>query len=155
MHSMPAGNSTPDGNSSSANSSTSTDNSSEPHSRWLPPEESWSDADDWPSEASDPGTPLLSPRCHSVNNKQQHGNCACDVCSYKRHRSRMMWAVVLVWAVPLALAAGSAGGWWGKPRHPTGEQPRGQLLLAQVRHSIAAAKCSSDDIILCNNEVHL
>jgi hypothetical protein len=75
---------------------------------------------------------LLSVCGHPINHKLPHSSCGCDVCSYKRHRSTMMWAVVLVWAVPLALAAGSAGGWWGKTRHPTGELPRGQLLLAQV-----------------------
>lgn len=81
--------------------------------------------------ASDAEVPLLSPmHSHSVNSSEIVNRCA--ICTNRRQRSRLIWAVVLVWTVPLGLAASRSFGIWGDRPHGTNQQPQGQLQLVQV-----------------------
>lgn len=57
----------------------------------------------------------------------------CSICSNRRRRSKLIWACVLLWAVPAALASTRAANWWGRSRQPAIRQPKGTLLMVQVR----------------------
>jgi hypothetical protein len=82
-------------------------------------EEPWSDCQE----------PLLSQHDHSWHSSSID---RCAACSHRQQRSKMAWAMLLVWAVPLALAGGRWYGLWGPTRHTVNENPRGHLLLTQV-----------------------
>jgi hypothetical protein len=59
----------------------------------------------------------------------------CAACSHRQQRSKMALVVLLVWAVPLALAGGRWYGLWGPMHHTVNDNPRGHLILAQVSPS--------------------
>lgn len=87
--------------------------------------------------------PLLSPsHCHSMSSSEIVNNCA--ICSSRRQRHKLVWAVFLVWTAPLALAVGRSYGLWGSEPQSATQQPDGQLRLVQVcvqqqQHSSQAA----------------
>ena len=95
-----------------------------------------------PRSSHSESPPLLTPRSsHSVLCNSADSSGVCAACSHRRQRSRVVWAMFCVWAVPLALAGGR---WYGLigPGHHHGlkKDPHGSLLLAQVgRDSSPAA----------------
>lgn len=95
-------------------------------------------------EEEQPGSespPLLTPRSsHSFFCNSTDSSGVCATCSHRRQRSRLVWAVFAVWAVPLALAGGRWCGLLGSGHHGLEKDPHGSLLLAQVgRDSSPAA----------------
>lgn len=97
--------------------------------------------DESSSGYDDPVVPFLSPHsCYNSHSSSEVVN-RCAVCSNRRQRGRMAWALLLVWSVPLALAAAR---WCGGPVDPRSnlQQPDGRLLMVQVRMlALAAYPC--------------
>lgn len=86
--------------------------------------------------------PLLTPRSsHSFFCNSTDSSGVCATCSHRRQKSKLIWALFLVWAVPLALAGGRWCGLIGPGHHGLKKDPHGSLLLAQVGRDSSPAAC--------------
>jgi hypothetical protein len=98
--------------------------------------------DESSSGYDDPDAPFLSPHscCYNSLSSSELVN-RCAVCSTRRQRGRIAWVLLLMWIVPLALAAAC---WRGGPTDPRSnlQHPDGRLLMVQVRLlGLAAHPC--------------
>lgn len=80
----------------------------------------------------DPEVPFISPHGSYCHNSLSSSEVVCAICTNRRQRARLIWAVLLVWSVPLALATARCCGWWGPGPRTTNEEPDGRLVMVQV-----------------------